>query len=67
MLTTSSEEQDLIDTYRLEVSSYIVKPVDFGKFSFSAKHLGNLWLILNRKPLFEGGKLPETSAVCVSI
>jgi two-component system, response regulator len=49
-LTSSSEERDVVETYRLGVNSYIVKPVDFGQFNEVAKTLGIYWLRLNRQP-----------------
>ena len=50
MLTSSREERDLIESYRLGVNSYIVKPVDFDQFKESARTLGMYWLLLNRPP-----------------
>ena len=50
MLTSSHEERDLVETYRLGVNSYIVKPVDFDQFTESARALGMYWLLLNRPP-----------------
>ena len=50
MLTSSREEKDLIESYRLGVNSYIVKPVDFDQFKESARSLGMYWLLLNRPP-----------------
>jgi len=50
MLTSSREERDLVETYRLGVNSYIVKPVDFDQFKESARSLGMYWLLLNRPP-----------------
>ena len=50
MLTSSREEKDLIESYRLGVNSYIVKPVDFDQFKESARTLGMYWLLLNRPP-----------------
>jgi CheY-like chemotaxis protein len=52
MLTSSREERDLIDSYRLGVNSYIVKPVDFDQFTEAARALGMYWLLLN-KPVTE--------------
>ena len=49
-LTSSNEERDVAETYRLGVNSYIVKPVDFEQFNEVAKHLGYYWLLLNRQP-----------------
>lgn len=51
MLTSSREERDLIESYRLGVNSYIVKPVDFDQFKESARQLGMYWLLLNRPPV----------------
>lgn len=50
MLTTSSEEKDIVNAYKLYVNSYIVKPVDFGNFSNMAKELGLYWTLLNKSP-----------------
>jgi CheY-like chemotaxis protein len=50
MLTSSHEERDLVETYRLGVNSYIVKPVDFEQFTESARTLGMSWRLLNRPP-----------------
>jgi two-component system response regulator len=50
MLTSSREERDMIDSYRLGVNSYIVKPVDFDQFKESARALGMYWLLLNKPP-----------------
>ncbi len=50
MLTSSREESDLIESYRLGVNSYIVKPVDFDQFKESARTLGMYWLLLNKPP-----------------
>jgi len=50
MLTASSEESDIIESYKLGVNSYIVKPVDFQQFSETARQLGYYWLLLNKQP-----------------
>src|SRR5476649_336678 len=50
MLTTSSEDRDIIESYKLGVNSYIVKPVDFEQFSETARQLGYYWLLLNKQP-----------------
>lgn len=49
MLTSSAEERDIIESYKLGVNSYIVKPVDFDQFSETARQLGYYWLLINRR------------------
>jgi CheY-like chemotaxis protein len=51
VLTSSREESDIVESYRLGVNSYIVKPVDFDKFVESVKNLGYYWLLLNESPI----------------
>lgn len=50
VLTTSREEQDIVEAYDLGVNSYIVKPVDFDNFTKSVQELGFYWLLLNEPP-----------------
>ncbi|HBA55715.1 MAG TPA: two-component system response regulator [Syntrophorhabdus aromaticivorans] len=50
ILTTSKEEQDLIDGYRFGANSYIRKPVDFSSFIEAVRQLGLYWLVLNEAP-----------------
>ena len=50
MVTSSTEESDIIESYKLGVNSYIVKPVDFENFSESIAQLGMYWLLLNKAP-----------------
>jgi len=50
VLTSSHEERDLIESYKLGVNSYLVKPVDFDQFIKTVSDLGLYWLLLNKSP-----------------
>jgi two-component system response regulator len=50
MLTSSTEQADIIRTYDLGANSYVRKPVDFEAFVAAARHLGLYWTILNEPP-----------------
>lgn len=50
MLTSSNEERDLYESYKLGVNSYIVKPVEYDKFTDAAAKIGLYWLLLNQVP-----------------
>jgi CheY-like chemotaxis protein len=50
MLTSSREEQDLVESYRLGVNAYVVKPVDFGRFVDAVKQVGMFWAVVNEPP-----------------
>ncbi len=47
VLTSSKEERDLIESYRLGANSYVRKPVDFSQFTEAVRQLGLYWLVLN--------------------
>lgn len=55
ILTSSKEDQDIIEGYSLGANSYVRKPVDFNDFSEAIRQLGLYWLILNEVP-----KAPQT-------
>lgn len=50
VLTTSREEPDVLESYRLGANSYIRKPVDFDEFIRAVGHLGLYWLLMNEPP-----------------
>jgi two-component system response regulator len=55
ILTSSREEEDLDNGYRLGANSYIRKPVDFSEFLTAVHQLGLYWLLLNEPPPHNGG------------
>lgn len=50
MLTSSKEERDILETYKLGINAYIVKPVEFDKFVHAVSEIGFFWMILNQAP-----------------
>jgi CheY-like chemotaxis protein len=50
ILTTSSEDKDRIESYKLGANSYVRKPVDFNQFAEAVRQLGLYWLVLNEAP-----------------
>jgi CheY-like chemotaxis protein len=50
VLTSSDEEPDLVESYRLGANSYVRKPVDFTRFADAIRHLELYWMVLNQNP-----------------
>ncbi|MFI5267751.1 MAG: response regulator [Chloroflexota bacterium] len=54
ILTSSKEEEDILNGYRLGANSYVRKPVDFVEFTDAVRQLGLFWLLLNQPPTRPG-------------
>ncbi|MDO9510518.1 MAG: response regulator [Bacteroidales bacterium] len=54
MVTSSREERDLVESYKLGANSYVVKPVDISQFLEAIKILGQFWAIVNQPPPLNG-------------
>jgi CheY-like chemotaxis protein len=50
VMTSSNEERDVVESYRLGVNSYIVKPVGFEAFLETVAKIGLYWVLTNRVP-----------------
>jgi len=50
MVTSSGEGRDIVESYKLGVNSYIVKPVDFEQFSKTVAMAGMYWMLMNKTP-----------------
>jgi two-component system, response regulator len=50
VLTSSSEDEDMVRSYRFGANSYVRKPVEFGSFANAVSQLGVYWMLLNEPP-----------------
>jgi two-component system response regulator len=50
VLSSSREDRDILESYKLGVNAYIVKPVDYDKFTKAIAEIGFFWLLLNQPP-----------------
>jgi CheY-like chemotaxis protein len=50
IMTSSREERDLVESYRLGVNAYVVKPVDFIQFVAAVRQVGMFWAVVNEPP-----------------
>jgi CheY-like chemotaxis protein len=50
IMTSSSEEKDIVESYSLGVNAYVVKPVGFDNFSKAVAELGLFWILVNQQP-----------------
>ena len=50
IMTSSREEQDVVESYKLGVNAYVQKPVDFEQFRNMVKELGLFWVVMNQAP-----------------
>lgn len=70
IFTSSKQQRDLIDGYKLGVNAYVQKPVDFEQFGEAMRRIGMFWMLINEAPppgafaeaKTAKGKLPETKA-----
>jgi CheY-like chemotaxis protein len=60
VLTSSREERDMVESYRLGVNAYVVKPVDFHEFVNAIKELGVFWAVINQPPPGSIRRGPQT-------
>jgi two-component system response regulator len=54
VLTSSKEQRDVVESYQLGVNSYIVKPVNYERFTEAVRNLGVYWQLLNQPPTIAG-------------
>lgn len=62
MLTSSREEQDLLQSYKLGINAYVVKPIGFDQFMQAVRQLGFFWALLNEPPPDCGERTSDASA-----
>src|SRR5882762_1840171 len=54
ILTSSSEEEDMLKSYQSGANSYVRKPIDFGQFANAVSQLGMYWILINQSPPTRG-------------
>ncbi|HZR57643.1 MAG TPA: response regulator [Terriglobales bacterium] len=59
MLTSSNEQADMVESYKLHVNSYIQKPVDFDRFQQVVQQLGLYWLVVNQFAPINGSEVMQ--------
>jgi hypothetical protein len=64
-MTSSKEQRDLLETYKLHINSYIQKPIDFDRFQDVVEQLGLYWLVVNQAPPAEN--FAQTSATGIEV
>jgi two-component system response regulator len=50
IMTSSNQERDIVDSYRLGVNGYVTKPLDFASFTEAVAQIGMFWLLVNQVP-----------------
>jgi DNA-binding response OmpR family regulator len=50
ILTSSHEDRDMLEGYKLGTNAYVVKPVDFHQFVDAIRHIGAFWALINEPP-----------------
>ena len=66
MLTSSREESDVLNSYQLGANSYVVKPVDFGRFSRVIKLVGEFWTSVNEPALVAPAEISTPQPIPVT-
>ncbi len=61
MLTSSQDERDVKESYRLGANAYVVKPVEFRRFAFILQRLETFWMEINHPPPDESSASPSTT------